>query len=101
MDLINFSVCLSDIPKEKMTKSEKNGKMYVNLTARPNKNGADKFGNDFSISVMQTKDERDSKAQIVYVGNGKSFTFNNNSSTKQVAHDTTKTNVAPSEDLPF
>ena len=66
--LLNGSICLSDIPKEKITVSEKNGKKYLSVTIWIN-DEVDKFNNNGSISVSQTKEERESKAAKKYIGN--------------------------------
>ena len=66
--LLNGSICLSDIPKEKIWKSEKTGKQYLNINVWIN-DDADKFGNNGSIQVSQTKEERDANEPKKYVGN--------------------------------
>jgi|TARA_E500000178_G_C16943405_1_gene717579 hypothetical protein len=66
-----FSICLSDIPKDKIRKAD-NGKMYVNLTMFDN-DEVDRFGNHFSVQISKTKEEREAKAKAVYVGNGKDW----------------------------
>jgi len=68
--LLNGSICLSDIPKEKITVSEKNGKKYLNVTIWIN-DEVDKYNNNGSISVNQTKEERENKAAKTYIGNVK------------------------------
>ena len=68
--LYNGSICVSDIPKEKITTSEKNGKKYLNISIWVN-DEADNFGNVGSIQVSQTKEEREAKAQKTYIGNFK------------------------------
>ena len=47
-----------------------NQKAYVNLTIFDNEK-PDDYGNDFSVQVGKTKDEVESGAKTVYVGNGK------------------------------
>jgi len=69
--LRTFSICLSDIPKEAII-DHKNGKKYVNLTTWDN-DEPDKFGNDFSVSISQNKEEREAKARKTYIGNGKIY----------------------------
>jgi hypothetical protein len=66
--LYNGSICLSDIPKEKITTSEKNGKKYLNFNLWVN-NEKDQYGNIGSINVSQTKEERESGGKKVYFGN--------------------------------
>lgn len=66
--LLTGSICLTDIPKDKIWKSEKTGKQYLNINVWIN-DDADKFGNNGSIQVNQTKEEREAKDTKVYVGN--------------------------------
>jgi len=63
------SICLSDIPKEKITEA-KNGKKYLNLTLWVN-DTADQYGNLGSIQVSQTKEQRDAQEKKQYIGNFK------------------------------
>lgn len=65
----NGSICLSDIPKDKITESTKNGKKYLNVVIWLN--DEEKFGNIGSIQVSQTKEEREAKEKKVYIGNFK------------------------------
>lgn len=68
--LYNGSICLSDVPKEKITTSEKNGKKYLNVSLWIN-DAEDQYGNIGSLQVSQTKDERESGAKKTYIGNFK------------------------------
>lgn len=70
--LRTFSICLSDIPKDAIYESEKNGKKYVSLMSWDN-DEPDKYGNHFGISIAQSKEERDRREKKVYVGNGKIY----------------------------
>jgi hypothetical protein len=62
--MIKLSICLSDLPKEKIT-TAKNGKKYINLVMWENRE-VDKFGNTHSIQVNKASKEE----TTVYVGNG-------------------------------
>lgn len=69
-----MSICLTDIPKEKILIHE-NGKKYLMLETWDN-DEPDKYDNDFSVSVALSKDEVErSKAgeKILrnYLGNGR------------------------------
>jgi hypothetical protein len=64
------SICLTDIPKDKITVSEKNGKSYLNLVVFIN-DELDKFNNIASVVVSQSKEERDAKVKPSYIGNFK------------------------------
>lgn len=55
-DLITLDVCLSDIPKEHITKSQKNGKSYVKLKVSARKSPDDR-GNTHSLEVDTWKPE--------------------------------------------
>ena len=66
--LYNGSICLSDIPKEKITTSEKNGKKYLNFNLWVN-DAEDQYGNIGSINVSQSKEEREAGQKKVYFGN--------------------------------
>ena len=66
--LYNGSICLSDIPKDKITTSEKNGKKYLNFNLWVN-DEKDQYGNIGSINVSQSKEEREIAQKKVYFGN--------------------------------
>jgi len=61
-------LCLSDIPKDKVSVSEKNGKKYLNVVLWINSE-PDKFGNSAAIQVGLTKEERAAKVKPLYIGN--------------------------------
>jgi hypothetical protein len=65
----NGSICLSDIPKEKITEG-KNGKKYLNVTLWVN-DSPDQYGNIGSIQVSQTKEQREAQEKKQYIGNFK------------------------------
>lgn len=65
--LVNFSLDLSKLPKDKIIKGKKG--QYINITASVN--NETKFGNNVSFFVSQSKEERDNKESKTYVGNGK------------------------------
>jgi len=65
----SFSICLSDIPKDKIQVSEKNGKKYLNLNQFVDTEQESKYGTHGSITISQSKDEREAKAPKVYIGN--------------------------------
>jgi hypothetical protein len=54
---INLNICLSDIPKEWIVKSDKNGKSYVKLTVSKRKE-SDKYGNSHTVTVNTFKPEK-------------------------------------------
>lgn len=71
--IINVSVCLTDLPKDKIKMAE-NGKKYISLTIRDLQT-VDAYGNTHTLFVSQTKEEREAKANRTYVGRGKEVVF--------------------------
>ena len=65
--IINFNLNVAKLPKEKFI-AGKNGAVWVNLTMSVN--DETRYGNNTSIYVSQTKEERDSKKQKTFLGNG-------------------------------
>jgi len=72
--MIVASICVDDIPKDLIKKSESNGKRYFSIVIDERKE-ADKFGNTHSVAMNQTKEQREAKEAKVYVGNGKEYLF--------------------------
>ena len=69
-----FSICLTDIPKDKILIHD-NGKKYLNMETWDN-DEPDKFDNDFSVRVCLNKAEIEKKkageeVKSVYLGNGR------------------------------
>lgn len=69
-----MSICLSDIPKERILLHE-NGKKYLLLETWDN-DEPDKYDNDFSVSIQRNKDEveRSKNGETInriYLGNGR------------------------------
>ena len=91
--LINLSICLSDIDKKKIKKA-KNGKLYMGLTIKQRKE-PDQYGQDVYSYIAQTKEEREAKAEKIYVGNGKLVNFNEN------VGEMSEAPVEDTDDLPF
>ena len=102
--LINVSIDVTKIPREKIIQGQKGGK-YVSLDVwiedEPNQ-----WGKDASVSIGQTKEEREQKARKVYCGNGKklfgwggSRVDGNSHGPSQSAHNEAKSNgYAPQND---
>ena len=63
--LINASIDLTKVDKAKLIKGK-----YLNLTIAVNDN-LDNYGNNVSLTIQQSKEERDLKASKTYLGNGK------------------------------
>lgn len=66
--IVKASIDLTKIPKDKIIKGKKG--QYINIVVNVN-NDVDKFGNQASVVVDQTKEERDAKSPKTYLGNGK------------------------------
>ena len=77
MQIIGLSVDLTKITDADLT-TGKNGGKYLNLTLTIN-DQKDKFGNDGSVIVAQSKEQREAKAQKRYVGNAKVLFSKDNS----------------------
>ncbi|MDR0573024.1 MAG: hypothetical protein LBG96_03160 [Tannerella sp.] len=63
MGLINISVCLTDLPKDKI-KLAANGKKYINLCLSGRKETG-KYGETHTLFVSQTKEERQANTPIL------------------------------------
>ena len=70
-----ISICLSDIPKDLITEGSKNKKKYVSLVVDDRKQ-PDNYGNDVTVYLNQTKEERLAKKPKTYIGSGKNYEFN-------------------------
>jgi hypothetical protein len=66
--IINASLDLTKVEKSKVIKGKKGS--YINVTMFIN-DEVDQFGNNASIIMSQTKEEREAKTPRVYLGNGK------------------------------
>jgi len=69
--MINLSINLSKLPKEKMTK-DKNGNSWINLVVAERKEKSE-YGETHTIYVSRSKQERDEKQKIIYCGTGKQY----------------------------
>ena len=68
--LITASINLDKIDKSKIVKGEKGN--YLNLTMWLNEE-ADQFGNHVSLQQSLSKEEREAKADKIFLGNGKKY----------------------------
>jgi len=73
-----MSICLSDIPKERILIHE-NGKKYLMIESWDN-DEPDKYDNDFSISISYNKEEVEKlkageKIPRIYLGNGRIWEY--------------------------
>lgn len=72
--LRTMSICLSDIPKERILKHA-NGKLYLPVQTF-DYDEPDRYDNDFSVSISMTKEEQEAKkngipVQRIFIGNGR------------------------------
>jgi hypothetical protein len=95
--LINASIRVDKLPKEKFVKG-KDGAVYYNLTIAVNDDT--RYGNNVSIMDAQTKEERDAKKPKDYLGNGRVFWTDGNISLAE-REEQTAVPEAVTEDLPF
>lgn len=95
--LINASIRVDKLPKEKFVKG-KDGAVYYNLTIAVNDDT--RYGNNVSIMDAQTKEERDAKKPKDYLGNGRVFWTDGNISLAE-REEQTAVPAAVTEDLPF
>ena len=65
--IINYSLRVDKLPKEKFI-AGKDGAVYVNLTMSVN--DETRYGNNASIMISQTPEEREAKKPRTYIGNG-------------------------------
>lgn len=65
--IIAGSIDVTKIPKDKLFKGEKG--LYLDLSIVVNDES--RYGNNVSISVGQTKEERENKVDKIYLGNAK------------------------------
>lgn len=74
--IITASIDLTKIDKSKIKTTDKdgnpfkNGAKYLEITIGIN-DEENKYGQDTSISISQSKEERESKTPKIYLGNGK------------------------------
>ena len=66
--IVSASIDLTKIEESKVI--EKNGKRWLNLTISIN-DTTDTYGNNASVSINQSQEERTAKAPKVYLGNAK------------------------------
>ena len=94
--LINASIRVDKLPKEKFVKG-KDGAVYYNLTI--SLGDETRFGNNVALMDSQTKEERDAKKPKNYLGNGK-VVWTDGKVTLAEKEDA-KIPEAVEEDLPF
>lgn len=73
--IISVSIDLNKLDKSRIVEG-KNGSKYYNFTINVN-DEKDQYGNDASVTISQTAEERQAKAQRTFVGNGRVVWSNN------------------------
>lgn len=68
---ITLDIDLSMLPKDRI-KEGANGHKYIKLTVSTMK-APDKWGNDMTVFVSQTKEEREQRADRLFIGKGKNW----------------------------
>jgi hypothetical protein len=97
--LLTGSIDLSKIDKTKIVSTDKNGNpfengaKYLNVVVWIN-DEADQYGNNASIQISQSKEERDAGAKAIYIGNLKEPQSRNN-------EPTSARTASVADDLPF
>lgn len=92
--MIRISICLSDLPKDKII-TALNGKRYIDLILAKRQNEG-KYGETHTLSVSKTKEERAAKTPAYYVGSGKEYDFGGQNASGQVSQ-----HAVNHDDLPF
>ena len=82
--IINCSICLSDIPREKI-KQSKGGKLYLPITIQDLKVSPDQYGNTHSVFISTTKEEREQGVKRCYLGNGKAIEFGTRTNVEEIS----------------
>jgi hypothetical protein len=100
--IVKASINLNAIPKHKIIDGAKGKYLPITITINDE---TDQFGNQGPIMVEQSKEERDSKAAKVYLGNVKVVWTNGQNVAAAPRTDGQATPVqrvpAPMDDLPF
>ena len=71
MAILNLSICLSKLPKERI-RAGSDGLKYINLKVVERKS-PDKLGNTHFVAVSESKEEREANTPTIYVGSGKLY----------------------------
>ena len=97
--LLTGSIDLTKIDKTKIVDRDKdgnlfqNGAKYINVVVWIN-DQVDKYGNNASIQISQSKEEREAKVKATYIGNLKEPQSRSN-------EPTSAKNAQATDDLPF
>lgn len=98
--LLTGSIDLNKIDKTKIVSTDKNGNpfengaKYLNVVIWIN-DEADKYGNNASIQISQSKEEREAGVKAIYIGNLKEPQSRNNEPTSAKNAQATDDNQLP------
>jgi len=101
--ILNTSIDLTKIPKDKIIDGKKGKYLPITITINDE---LDNYGNNGPVMVSQSKEERESKAAKVYLGNVKVVWTNGNNVAAAPRNDQAGFQAAPqpqpvADDLPF
>lgn len=98
--IVNFSLDVSKLPKEKMIQGKKG--TYINLSLSLN-DQTNQFGSNASFYISQSKEEREAKQDRIYVGNGRVIWTDGNITTAEQKEELTASAQQPDreDDMPF
>lgn len=101
--IIKTSINLSQIPKDKIIAGKKGQYLPITITINDE---IDQYGNQGPVIVSQSKEERDSKTEKVYLGNAQVVWTNGQFPSPaprdgQQAQQAAPQQAAPADDLPF
>ena len=96
--IINYSLRVDKLPKEKFI-AGKDGAVYVNLTMSVN--DETRYGNNTSVYVSQTQEEREAKKPRTYIANGKVVWTDNKITLAEREEAKEVVQEAETSDLPF
>ena len=97
--IINYSLRVDKLPKETFI-AGKDGAVYVNLTMSVN--DETRYGNNASVMINQTQEEREAKKPRTYIGNGQVvWTDGNIVKAEREEAKEVVTQEAETSDLPF
>ncbi len=97
-DFISISICLSDIPKDRI-KAANNGKKYINLAVSKMKE-PDQYEQTHTVFISQSREEREAREDKIYVGKGKEINFTPTGATVQSVESMPAMSLEE-DDLPF
>lgn len=98
-EIHKVSICLSDIPKERITKAA-NGKSYTTIVTAEKKE-TDQYGKNATAYLEQTKEERDNRTPKIYIGSGWVTKFNEQNGPAQQKQQYDSGQMDSNGDLPF